>query len=97
MGLSVRCLADEKQGFPLKRNDSFKLNLFPNPASENLTFTSAEKILELNIYDILGEDVFHKQLCNDIFEINISRLTKGTYIIRAKTQSNSIYLKFNKI
>lgn len=60
-------------------NNSF--SFFPNPTSDfiNFTYENNTEIIELNIYNNLGQKVLHKTKIKD--NINIKTLDQGLYII----------------
>lgn len=73
------------------------INLYPNPASETV-YLSVDKGGEykIRIYDLSGKVVLKKDpeilTSNDSMEINISKLSQGTYILSLEGQKQS----FNK-
>lgn len=83
----------------LKENAISKLSLYPNPAT-NQIYISFEKNLEkanLKIVSMLGQTVYEKSnLSGDNLRLNVSNLTKGTYIIQVSdgiSVSNSKFIK----
>ena len=66
-------------------------NLFPNPASENLTLTTnyASGNSELVILDVLNREVYTGSFSGKEVEIDLSNFVKGTYILQLK-QNNKI-------
>jgi len=67
--------------------DEQEINLYPNPTSEYLTVRAeGEKIKELRVINVLGEEVLKKKL-NDYTEtIDVSSLAKGIYFLEVKTE-----------
>lgn len=54
-------------------------NIFPNPAREKI-FINSEYVGEVKIYDMLGKMMLCQNISNKT-EIDISRLSQGTYIL----------------
>jgi len=76
---------------------SNELLIFPNPASDFISFSTSENIQEILIVDMFGKNV----LCmgsskQNQFTIQISHLSSGTYIIKVKTDSGVKVNKFIK-
>tara|TARA_B110000240_G_scaffold183510_1_gene217289 strand:+ start:72 stop:1718 length:1647 start_codon:yes stop_codon:yes gene_type:complete len=64
-------------------NEVTSLVIFPNPTSEFLFIKSKEKINTISIKNILGREVYRKQVESDqkLFEIDISNLSTGVYLV----------------
>ncbi len=73
-------------------NVESKISIYPNPATDKLSITSRNglKIETINIYNQLGQKVFHRN--EPIEEIDISTLGQGIYIIEIITSE----LKFRQ-
>jgi hypothetical protein len=71
------------------------LNIYPNPATEvvNVTFISTDERSKLSVYDLAGKELISKNIISNSGltqqELNISHLSKGTYILML-TSDNSI-------
>ncbi len=67
-------------------NSAIEILAYPNPASEfiNLEIKSQNKNynIELEIIDIAGKTVITQKLKNKISKVNLSRLAKGTYLLK---------------
>ena len=62
--------------------------IFPNPATETINVLSAENIVSLNIYNLMGSLVYSTEVYNnEILSIDVRSFNKGYYI--TKTQSNN--------
>lgn len=66
------------------RNEDNSLILFPNPTSEFLFIRSNDRINSISIKNILGREVYRKQVESDqeLFEIDISNLSTGVYLVK---------------
>lgn len=65
------------------------LNVYPNPATNNIYIANSEKLSEISIYSVNGKMVYNSN--NPSNTIDISNLTSGTYAIRAMDLSGKIY------
>ena len=82
-------------GVALDVNDiqSKPINIFPNPVKDILNFS--EEVSNIKITDLSGKIV--NQISDSEKSINISKLSKGTYIISATTKSGeTVNKKFIK-
>jgi hypothetical protein len=81
-------------GVEEKLIESEILNIYPNPATEsvNVTFVNAKEGSKLSLYDLAGKELIIKNIISNSGltqqEINISHLSKGTYILML-TSDNS--------
>lgn len=78
--------------------DDIKVNVFPNPAKDNITlkldyFTPS---MELTITDMLGRTVHTQKLEGSTTKINIGNLEKGGYYLNLMGGKESISKKFIK-
>ncbi len=64
------------------------LNLFPNPATNNITFTTQLSIETVNVFDLNGRLIKH--IKNPDQTIDVSRLTTGMYLLQIKTKNTII-------
>ncbi len=60
-----------------------KLNIYPNPTKNKINIQTKDKILIVEIYDVLGKQVLKKE--NPNLTINASKLKKGLYFIKVKS------------
>lgn len=67
--------------------------VYPNPASDFVSFNNAEKIQKVEVYDMSGKLVIVSDKAD---KIAISKLEKGTYIVKLKTNNETINSKFIK-
>jgi len=75
-----------------KRED--EIILFPNPANNTLNISVAEKILKIEIYDLIGRTVLINENSSAI--INIEQLNSGIYTIAITLKNNKILRRFTK-
>lgn len=73
-----------------------KLSIFPNPATSAFTIKMVNNapIKNVKIYDLLGKKVlFHKTINQQNTEINVSNLSKGVYVVKARVNDYTISKK----
>ena len=73
----ITCLTTSVEDVTLER----ECNIYPNPAKDNITFTNIENS-DIEITDINGRLVLTKHADTESVMLNISSLSKGTYIAR---------------
>jgi hypothetical protein len=62
-------------------------NIFPNPASDQFTVSSRQSTInKIEIINLLGEEVFNKQLSAFYFLLSASSFPNGIYIIKVYTE-----------
>ena len=72
--------------------NSTNILLYPNPTSSNVTITlkDNEVIKKIEFYNIMGQLVLSKRLQNSSeTSINISKLSKGMYIVKTFGENNT--------
>lgn len=77
--------------------DSNSINYFPNPVNDFVNFNSNEKIENISIYNLLGQEVLTKLVNSNEFSIDISNLSAGTYIAKLNFNEKSQSTKLVKI
>ncbi|GAB7257552.1 endonuclease [Polaribacter sp. OB-PA-B3] len=79
--------------------DSETLNgfkMYPNPVTGNKLFFNINEKATINIYNVLGKLVQSEIIENVNSSINVSKLSKGMYLLKLNTQNQSITKKFIK-
>ena len=79
-------------GIQNKSISSNIVDVYPNPASETLTITNANKS-DISIYNLLGEVVLTTKCSNANATINVSGLAMGTYILKVVTAKGVVTKK----
>lgn len=67
--------------------NDLSLSVYPNPASESVRITSSEQILEVQIVDLLGKEVYASSVKNDYFDLKLDNIQSGSYLIRIISRS----------
>jgi len=77
----------------ITENSEKKLSIYPNPVQDILTINSAQKVEQIQLYNLVGQLVFES---NHAESINLNQLNAGTYIIKIKTENEIISKKIIK-
>jgi|GEM_PF-1463917 len=93
------------EGVVLSNEDfssSIETTFYPNPVRDflNISFTDMEgQNIELVLYDILGREVYKKQITSiaNTEAINLSSLNSGTYLLSIVLQSNNTFKTYKII
>ncbi|MCK5847133.1 MAG: T9SS type A sorting domain-containing protein, partial [Bacteroidales bacterium] len=78
-------------------NNSSKIEIFPNPTSDNISFVTDKNITNaiINIYSINGALIKTQTINSNA--VNVSKLSKGIYIVKITSEKGKVYLsKFVK-
>lgn len=72
-----------------------KIDIFPNPVSDNLTVLTTENINEINIYNIVGINIYNDKSFTG-GNIDVSNLNNGVYFVKINTDKGDIVKRFIK-
>lgn len=70
--------------------------LSPNPVYDKLFLSSPEKITSISIYSIFGQKVYANSPFQNDFEVDISFIPTGIYLVKAKTKLGNKTMKVRK-
>ena len=73
-----------------EQNEAIEVNVYPNPFVQQLTITSQKELSSLQVFDISGA-VVHNAIVysgQTIFELDLSRLSTGQYLLRVQAKDN---------
>ena len=75
--------------------NSNPLTLFPNPARGNVTIQllNDSSINSFQIFNLLGEQVLKDTNKNESYNLNISNLSDGIFMIKVKTKQGVFFKK----
>jgi len=77
--------------------DLNQLSVFPNPANEVLNIYSAgSNLRQLEIYDLRGSLIKQFNVSSDKFQVPVSDLKSGMYLIKISTNQNNSVKRFVK-
>jgi hypothetical protein len=65
---------------PVKKSE---LQLYPNPAKNNVSLVGLEKGTSVEVYDLTGRILFKDKAQSDRMEISVSKWNAGVYLVRA--------------
>lgn len=71
--------------------------LFPNPAKDVIRINSKENIQEIQVYNLTGKLVMHKNIQSNIVTLDIAHLAKGSYTLVAVTDDKVVVDKFIRV
>ena len=74
---------------------SDKFQVYPNPASNNVYISVANFTNStLRMYDLIGNEVFHQVIKNEVTEVPVNQFAKGMYLVKIENaNSNTIESK----
>lgn len=71
------------------------INMYPNPANDNVTIETKSNIKNINLYDLNGRKVYSTALDNNSVTLNVDFLNSGLYIVNITTENGEIIEKLN--
>jgi len=79
----------------LSINDYVNVNLlvYPNPTSSILSVANDKTINELQLYNYVGQLVFSEEVLSQEYNIDVSSLSSGTYILKVSTDDGICHKK----
>jgi hypothetical protein len=63
------------------------INIYPNPATEQVTLSSTNTIASVELFNSLGQKVLNLNADSNSVTINIANLSKGIYTIKTNTEN----------
>ena len=84
------CRFDFENSLNINQNSSENdLVIYPNPTINKVYLKGVNSINNVEIYNILGQsfNVLKREISNNELEIDISKLSQGTYIFKIETDS----------
>lgn len=73
------------------------ISIYPNPTIDIVNFSSNETIENITLYNLLGQEVFSKEINSNEFTLNISNQPRGTYIAKINSLRKSQAFKLVKL
>ena len=71
-------------------NEISLIKAYPNPVSNYLNLESLEEILEINLYNILGQNIFKTIPNNNKFLLDMTEFNAGIYLIKVKSIAGKV-------
>ncbi len=76
-----------------QENANLALNLFPNPAGEQVMVSTSENSISLTVFNTIGEMVYNKSNPNTKEIIALDQLTSGIYFVQIKNKYSTLTKK----
>ncbi|MFO7978945.1 MAG: T9SS type A sorting domain-containing protein [Bacteroidales bacterium] len=73
------------ESLPVQEIELTEVNLFPNPARDQMNIVSDQMISEIRVFDMLGQVVFTAQPESQQMVMNVSNLKAGVYLVQINT------------
>ena len=70
--------------------ESAKVDIFPNPATNQINIQSEDEILQIEMVNFVGQTVFEVFENKKQITVNTSKLEEGIYIVRVKTAKGMV-------
>ena len=76
----------------------FKIEVFPNPFFDNITLekSNSKDEIRIEIFDVLGRQIFGETIKDKFKEISLDHLSNGTYVLLSKMNSTVKVIKIAK-
>ena len=71
-------------------NEISLIKAYPNPVSNYLNLESLDEILEINLYNILGQNIFKTIPNNNKFLLDMTEFNAGIYLIKVKSIAGKV-------
>ena len=90
-------IAFELIGVSIEEHET-SLSIYPNPVKDNLTISTDRNIKEINIYNVIGINVYNEKVSVDScpLTIDISSYNAGIYFIKVNTDNGEFIKQFIK-
>jgi hypothetical protein len=77
---------------------NFAINLFPNPAGDqlNVWVEGVDNKSEIKVYNLMGKLVMQQQAVNTLTQLNVSKLSTGFYLVKVNDGKEIRSAKFIK-
>ena len=76
--------------------DTNNYKIFPNPVKGDFVYFSNTKNADIIIFNVLGKSILKKHITSTSNKVDISKLSKGIYLIKVISESGSITKKLVK-
>lgn len=84
------------EGLGVEIFDTNALSVYPIPAMDILNIKYKSELNAVKIFNLLGQEVYTKNTAVSHLQLDVSRLTTGTYIIKLFTQEGQHNFRFLK-
>lgn len=73
-----------------KAQDNSFVNVYPNPAVDNINISTSDDISKVQVFNALGEIVYESNVLNSSGTIELNTVSKGIYVIRATFSNDKV-------
>jgi len=73
-------------------NSDFEAIVYPNPSNGNFV-VKGENIKSVSVYDLSGKIIFENNLSSNIYQINLSNIEAGMYMVKIVNENKIYYEK----
>ena len=80
----------------INESDELAISVYPNPVVDKLMVKSQAPIRQCEVYSITGQCMLRQKDCGEMFEIKVSELLPGSYLIRLAAENFVEFRKFVK-
>lgn len=70
--------------------DNNRFHMFPNPVKDILYLTYSKRITNVEVYNLLGQQIRPKLINHSQSQIDMSNVSKGTYLIKVTDNDNQV-------
>ena len=70
---------------PIAQESASSITIYPNPARDYINVISSDNIIEVRIFNNIGQLIYSQNVDNNNFKINTSNYHTGMYIIQVRT------------
>jgi hypothetical protein len=67
--------------------EEVEYSIYPNPVTDQLNITSENEMIQVDIFNQLGQKVFSQVLKNNFFNLNTTGYNSGVYYVRITTEN----------
>lgn len=76
--------------------DKASLSVYPNPSKDILIVNYKSEINDIKIYNLLGQEVLSSKMNKSDFQLNISHLSSGAYVVKLASPEGNHSFKLIK-
>jgi len=93
-GCSTNACIEVENGSSNIDNIDYSIDIYPNPAHSVLNIkSSAERILQIELYDLSGRQIEHQRINTDEVKLDVSHLAPSSYVLKIVTEKESVVRK----
>ncbi len=94
--LSLDNIRLEQNTLATSEAKSFSLSFYPNPVKNIVTVDNAKEVTDITVYDLAGKHVLNAKPNSKSVKLDVSKLTKGVYMMRVATKDSAKTVKIIK-